>query len=618
MLLRELFVKPQRPILLEGGNIWPDTEPFDQAIASHLANETNRYLRSTGGHAYLIGSAATPTPGKMSGDLDVMVDIGHMMKKFGTKDGKTTRVELEKALQAHGLETKKSGTQVHIRLPYKGHFYQVDIKAVGNAEKVHKFHHHNIPKGSPYKGVHKQVVMSTLASKLGMLWSPDEGLYARDAMGKKAGFISDDLDVIAKKLLNSHATSADLGSVESIMASIPDEALKAEILQRASEGSSWQAVAPQTVNEEVKPTTGRKYQHIEDLVFTNGSNGGLHAVERLRHMGSNDQGGIEIKWDGSPVIYWGRDEQGEFHMIPKNAWDYLKRGVATTKSGANTMMNNPDDVTRFILGTGDAAKQDKHRVKFAQELGKLWGYFESISPPSGYIEGGILFSPSQPAKFNKASGEYEFQPNITKFHIPSNSELGQRIGQAKLMIAATGYYDRIGGNEGRFPNAEKLSTPEVIVQGTTYVEQAPGLDEAGLKKVSDYIQQHSVNIDSFVAGQPGLSKPGDILYKFFNQHLRVAGVKTRFTEWVNSNISAGQAQKILSHPGLNAVLTAVEMISNEKMKLINKLSKGTHGGIRQTKPEGYVQAHPGTGFANDLPGQFVKTIDQANWAPRKD
>jgi hypothetical protein len=60
------------------------------------------------------------------------------------------------------------------------------------------------------------------------------------------------------------------------------------------------------------------------------------------------------------------------------------------------------------------------------------------------------------------------------------------------------------------------------------------------------------------------------------------------------------------------------MISNEKMKLIGKLSQGTHGGIRQTKPEGYVQAHPGTGFANDLPGQFVKTIDQANWAPRKD
>jgi Family of unknown function (DUF6267) len=619
VLLRELFVvQPKRPILLEGGNVWPDTVPFDQAIAHLLANETNRYLSGVGGHAYIIGSSATPTKGKMTGDLDVMVDLGILMHKFGTKDGKTTRVELEKFLQSQGLETKKTGTQVHIKLPFKNNFHQVDIKVVAHAAHVHKLHIHDIPAGSPYKGVHKQVILSTLASKLGMLYGADEGLYARDPAGKKAQFITYDLDEIAKKLLGNGATAKNIGSVEAIMNSIKDPALKAEILQRASEGSSWQSSPPIQLKEDSKPTVGRKYQHIEDLVFTNGSNGGLHAVERLRHMGTTNNGGIEIKWDGSPVIYWGRDEQGQFHMIPKNAWDYLKRGVQQTKTGASTMMNSPDDVTNFVLGTGDATKHDKQRIAFAHGLGQLWSYFESISPESGYIEGGILFSPSQPAKLNKASGEYEFQPNITKFHIPANSELGQRIGQAKLMVAATGYYDRIGGNEGRYPNAEKLSTSEVIVQGTTYVEQAPGIDEAGLKKVSAYITKHAANIDSFVAGQPGLSKPGDILYKFFNQHLRVAGVKANFADWVKTNISAGQAQKVLSHPGLDAVLTAVEMISNEKMKLIGKLSKGTHGGIRQTKPEGYVQAHPGTGFANDLPGQFVKTIDQANWAPRKD
>jgi hypothetical protein len=615
MFLREIFQNLKIP-LMEGGNIWTDTESFDQSIASHLAHETNRYLASVGGHAYLIGSAATPTPGKMSGDLDVMVDIGHMMKKFGTKDGKTTRAELEKALQAQGLQTKKSGTQVHIRLPYKGQFHQVDIKAVANAEKVHKFHHHNIPQGSPYKGVHKQVIMSTLASKLGMLWSPDEGLYARDEMGKKAGLISDDLDVVATKLLGPNATAADLGSVESILAAIPDEALKNEILQKASEGSSWQAVSPQSVNEETKPKVGRAYQHIEDLVFTNGSNGGLHAIERLRHMGGANAG-TEIKWDGSPVIYWGRDDRGIFHMIPKNAWDYLKRGVQHTKSGASTMMNSGEDVTNFVMGTGDADKQDKKRAAFAQGLGGLWSYFESISPESGYIEGGILFSPLQPARLNSETKEYDFKPNITTFHIPANSDLGRRIGQAKMMVAATGYYDRIGGNEGRYPNAEKLSTADVIVQGTTYVTDAPGINEKLLKDAKNFINANAANIDSFVAGQPGLSKPGDILYKFFNAHLRVAGVKTKFAKWCNENLSAGQAQKVLSHPGLDAVLEACSMLTNAKMNLFTNVSKGTHGGIRQTKPEGYVQAHPGTGFENDLPGQFVKVIDQGNWAPEK-
>jgi hypothetical protein len=48
---------------------------------------------------------------------------------------------------------------------------------------------------------------------------------------------------------------------------------------------------------EAPASTGRKYQHIEDLVFTNGSHGGLHAVERLRSM-AEQESTIELKWDG--------------------------------------------------------------------------------------------------------------------------------------------------------------------------------------------------------------------------------------------------------------------------------------------------------------------------------
>ena len=86
--------------------------------------------------------------------------------------------------------------------------------------------------------------------------------------------------------------------------------------------------------EAAAPTVGRKYQHIEDLVFTNGSNGGLHAVERMRKM-SQQGGSIELKWDGSPVVYWGKDSEDRFMLIPKNAWDYLKRGKKETTSGVN-------------------------------------------------------------------------------------------------------------------------------------------------------------------------------------------------------------------------------------------------------------------------------------------
>jgi hypothetical protein len=462
------------------------------------------------------------------------------------------------------------------------------------------------------------MMMNALASSQNMLWSPDEGLYARDAAGKKSEFISDDLDVIAKRLIGPAAKAQDLGSVESILAAIPDQARRDQIFQQASSGASWQAVSPQPVNEAAAPAVGRKYQHIEDLVFTNGSVGGLHAIERLRHMTTKGKG-IELKWDGSPVVYWGRDENGAFHMFPKNAWDYIKRGTTHTKSGVSTMMNDPDDVMQFILGTGKTEPgKEAQRSAFAQGLASLWPYFESISPKSGFLEGGILFSPLQPPVLNPTTGDWDFTPNITSFHIPSNSDLGKRIGKAKVMVAATGHYTHIGSEEGRYANAEQLSSTDVIVQGTTYVERAPKIDHAGLDHAEAYIKKNKAIIDSFVAGQPGLTNPGDKLYTFFNQNLRVAGVKQKFVNWANSTLSAGQAQKLISHPGLDAVLTAVEMLTSEKMKVIAGLSSGTHGGIRQTKPEGYVQAHPGGKFKNDLPGQFVKTIDQANWAPRKD
>lgn len=364
---------------------------------------------------------------------------------------------------------------------------------------------------------------------------------------------------------------------------------------------------------------GRKYQHIEDLVFTNGSQGGLHAAERLRSMASTG-GTIEIKWDGSPVVYWGRDEQGRFSMIPKNAWEYLKRGKSEVAPGVPTAMYSPDDIKKFVLGTGKVEPgQEKQRQAFANSMAELWPYFEKASPPRGYVEGGILFSPEKPAQLNSKTMEYDFTPNITSFHIHKDSELGQRISKAKLMVAVTGYYDSLGSSdEGRFPDAEKLSTPDVIVQGTTYVEQAPGIDDTLVDQAEGFIEKNSQRINQFLAPKPGLSKVGDILYKFYNQNLRIEGTKQKFKAWAEQNLSQSQAAKVLNDSGLETVLDAVELLSKAKTDLITKLSSGTHAGIRQTKPEGYVQAHPGGKFKSDLPGQFVKAIDQATWAPRKD
>ena len=231
-------------ILNEGGNIWPESTAFDQAIAEDLEKELEKYLQGTGLNIYRKGSGETTTPGKMSGDLDVMVDLDIAAEFFKVEDSKQIRIELEKYLQEKGLETRRIAVTVHVKLPFGDEYHQVDIKVVKNAAKVYKFHIHNIPKGSPYKGVNKQMMINTLASSQGLLWSPDEGLYKRDAAGKKGEFLSDELDDIARYLLGNNATAADLGSVESIMAAIPDDAKRNEIFAKARASSSWQAATP--------------------------------------------------------------------------------------------------------------------------------------------------------------------------------------------------------------------------------------------------------------------------------------------------------------------------------------------------------------------------------------
>lgn len=207
-------------ILNEGGNIWPDeTEDFDHAIIGDMMKQVNSVITKTGAKALPIGSGATPTPGKRSGDLDMIVDSTILKDFFKVKDDKNARIELEKLFQQAGFDTKKTGTSVHVKTKVGGSAQQVDIMVVPDGETAQKFHVHNIPKGSPYKGVHKQIALAALAKGKGYKWSPYKGLVNRETNE----LVSNDLDVVAKELIGPNAGAKDFGSVETIVAAMGSE-----------------------------------------------------------------------------------------------------------------------------------------------------------------------------------------------------------------------------------------------------------------------------------------------------------------------------------------------------------------------------------------------------------
>ena len=227
-------------ILLEGGNVFANAEPFDHKDVPAILKTVNSALRGTGIEVIPVGSAATPVLGKKSGDMDVLADEAAVMGYFKAKDAKTARKALNDYIKTKGLETAQTGINVHVNVPVGGHYHQVDIMVTANAQQVAKFHTHQIPAGSPYKGVNKQLLMAFLAKDKGYMWSAWQGLFSRTPEGKKGEFVTDDLAKIAGILTGKEDANV-LGSVESILAALPQQQA-AELLARGKTDPNWKEI----------------------------------------------------------------------------------------------------------------------------------------------------------------------------------------------------------------------------------------------------------------------------------------------------------------------------------------------------------------------------------------
>ena len=227
-----------RMILNEGGNVFSDAEPFDHKHVPDILKKINHALADTGIRAIPVGSAATPTPGRQSGDMDVIVDEPAVLAYFGAKDAKHARKALNDYMVSKGFQAAQSGINVHVRVPLGHHAHQVDIMVTPKAEVVSKFHTHEIPPNSPYKGVNKQLMLAILAKQKGYMWSAWQGLFARTPEGKKGEFVSDDLDTVAQTLISPNATHKNLGSVEAILKALPPDQAHA-LLAKAREDANW-------------------------------------------------------------------------------------------------------------------------------------------------------------------------------------------------------------------------------------------------------------------------------------------------------------------------------------------------------------------------------------------
>lgn len=230
---------PVKPTALdEGGNVFDDVTSFNHEQIPEIMQSINSVLSKVGAKAIPIGSTASPTPGKVSGDLDMIVDQDQIAKATDQDKPAAIKKALRAMFDQAGFQTGQSGVIVHVRVVIGEVAHQVDIMVVPNAEKAAKFHTHNIPQGSKFKGVNKHIAMAALAKQNDMLWSPYQGLFDRNEEGKKGDFVTDDADEVSRALLGQSATGDDLGSMESIMAALGDQAGE-QLLSKLRKEPHW-------------------------------------------------------------------------------------------------------------------------------------------------------------------------------------------------------------------------------------------------------------------------------------------------------------------------------------------------------------------------------------------
>jgi hypothetical protein len=196
-------------ILHEGGNVFKDKEgrPGTERISRENVVPTVQWLEQLTGLNLVDNMLGSTGRKETSGDLDLGIDETKI-----TKDVLIQQL-LKRGVKAEDI--KKSGDSVHVKTPILGDksngYVQTDFM-FGDPE-FQKFS--LVADGdSAYKGVHRALLLASIAKAQGMKWSYKNGLVDRETNE----IITKNPAEIAEKLING--TTADLSSVESIVKKI--------------------------------------------------------------------------------------------------------------------------------------------------------------------------------------------------------------------------------------------------------------------------------------------------------------------------------------------------------------------------------------------------------------
>ena len=188
-------------------------------------------------------------------------------------------------------------------------------------------------------------------------------------------------------------------------------------------------------------------EHLEDNILNDGSRGGIEAVAFLRSLGKMlDQGGadtrVTVKWDGAPAVICGTNpDNGRFFVGTKSVFNKVDPKIIYSE----------EDVDR-MYSPG----------QLAQKLKDSYKYLSQLSIPN-VVQGDLLFTDDKYEATIGGDTCIAFQPNTIVYAVPKDTDIGQKIEDAKLGIVFHTSYS------GRSLDTMTASFGNIGVQGNTDV-----------------------------------------------------------------------------------------------------------------------------------------------------
>ena len=352
-----------------------------------------------------------------------------------------------------------------------------------------------------------------------------------------------------------------------------------------------------------------RIQHAEDLIFFQGSKGAIRTLEALKSMEQGGQENVTVKWDGSPAIIFGRNENGEFILTDKSGF---------TAKGYDGRAKSAEALQKMLMARPGARNPDPKKAegyaRLASNMRDIFDEYEKAVPKDflGYLKGDLLYFNTPEVIDNK----FVFTPNIVTYRVDVNSDLGKQIAQSKTGIVVHRLMDE-NGQEGPVPNNLQFIGTEVLLFPSVTVQQPAEIDDEDINALKASVSKFGASIDKLLDKptlmQLKMTDLPTIFYTYMNSKVDtgLTNLGQDFLEWMKtSKISGVKQTMIIDHisqnqQAFNAMWDIVSGILLVKDKIIKQFDShdstvkadiGPHGPVTPDAHgdggEGYVLAHP--------------------------